>query len=100
MIAVNRKNDRAILLIDHAIDAVCSVGALNGIFAQTQPGVAIDLAGRESADGHVLGWQGRTEASKGEQTIRVLSLQGLQVSRKVFSDRDAMVRAFFPAATS
>src|ERR1700722_17552483 len=52
VIAVDGQDNRAILLIDHAIDTLSSIVALYGIFAQTQPGISIDLASRESADSH------------------------------------------------
>ena len=54
VIAVDGEDGGAVVLVDDAVDAAGAVGALDCVFANAEPVVAIDLAGGERADSHEL----------------------------------------------
>src|SRR5580700_147102 len=47
-------DDRAIVLVDDAVDAARAAAALNLILADAQPGIAVDLTAAEGADAHMV----------------------------------------------
>ena len=49
-IDVDGEDDGAVLFVDDAVDAGLAVGAEDLVFADGEPGVAIDLAGGEGGD--------------------------------------------------
>jgi hypothetical protein len=53
-IEIQRDNDRAVFLVDDAIDSGFPVGAENLVFAKRQPGIAINLPAGERADAVLL----------------------------------------------
>ena len=50
---LDRQDDRAVVLLDHAVDALFPVGPQDPVLAQPQPAIAINLAARQRGNGGV-----------------------------------------------
>src|SRR5580658_2007799 len=68
-VSLNGDDDGAVVLVDDSVDAFRTVVPLDGVFAQAEPGVAVDFAGAQGPDAHGFcyfptAWIGRWRRSR------------------------------------